>query len=215
MPPIPDNQWSSLVSEIRRIANSVAIRKNASPTVRDELLAAAVEHIYDKRDKFDPARASFNTWCWTVLANLCVDLIAREAAERRRRARYRSAEEYRQEQQLRPTRPKSTGDEDDETEDQRRPRPDLLPLLEARLTPMDRLLVATYAGVLGGFDRDVVDRWCREAACDHAADLLRVATIPQRERMRAVAETLGRKLDWVRTRMYRAFRDLRGGEDGQ
>jgi len=215
MPPIPDDEWSSWTPHIQRIAAKVARNKNASPTVRDALLAEAVGHIYENRDKFDATRASFSTWCWTVLANLCVSLIRSEDVEHRRWKKYARDEEYRQQGQGRPGSAPSPVGSHDEPEEPRRPRADLLPLLEARLNPMDRLLVATYAGVLGGFGGDVVDRWCREAACDHATELLRVATIPQRERKRAIAEALGRRLDWVRTRLYRALGELRGEEDGQ
>lgn len=215
MPPIPDDQWLPLVPRIERLANRVATRKNASPTVRDTLLAEAVTHVFDKRDAFDGALGAIEPWCWRVLANLCVSLIRNEAAENRRRARYRSAEEYRQAGQLRPRRASPTDGSPDDFEERQRPRPDLVAFLERLPQPMDRLLLATYAGVLDDCGHAVVNRWCHEAKCDRASDLLGIATMPKRERKRALAETLDRQHDWVRTRIYRALRMLQDGGDAK
>jgi len=209
MAPLSDEAWRDLIPQIEGIARKVARHKNASPTVRDALFSEAVGHIFDKRTSFDDTVARFSTWCWTVLANLCVSMIAKEAVARRRRDRHRNDEEYRQQQMLRQGRSASSSEDGADEEEQREPRPDLFSLLEDRLKPQDRLLVATYSGVLDACGRDVVERWCREAECEQAHELYRIAGLPTAQRKQAIAIALHRKLDWVRTRIYRALEALK------
>lgn len=240
MPPIPDDQWLALLPEINRIARNVGLQKNASPTVRDRLCSEAVSHVFLKSKLFSPAQGKFAAWCQQVLGNLCVDLIRKEAAARRRFDRYRADVERDQQAAEQAARnpaadPIDTVSSEDARDggkvaeeatdaatcgadpDNQGIRADLMGLLEQHLEPVDRLLLVTYLGLFDACQSAVVDRWCREACLDHAADFRRVSTLPKRSRKREIATALRKELDWVRTRIYRALVLLKkmGFEEGR
>jgi DNA-directed RNA polymerase specialized sigma24 family protein len=214
--PLTDDEWRELLPQIERIISAVGLRKNASPTVRDRLEEEAVPHLLKVIDQFNPKVASFSSWCKTVLGNFCVTLIRKEATARKRFGLYRDEFLHTHATEMRGQGWRAPPDED-EHDDAAAPPPriDLVPVLEARLAAIDRLLVATYFGVLDFCGPAVVDRWCRDATCDKADELRRVAALPKRERQRATAEALGRKHDWVRTRIYRAMQQIGDVEFGE
>lgn len=213
MSPIPADQWSALVPQIERLAKSVGLQTNATPTVRDQLCAEAVSHVYEASAEFDPCQGRFVAWCQRVLRNRCVDLIRKEAAQRRRFDRYRTDAEREFADALRAERqtvPVASGASDGTlATDPGRLRADLVNLLERHLEPLDRLLLTTYLAALDTCGDDVVDRWCREAGLDHTDDVRMIATLPQKNRKKELAKAIGRELDWVRTRIYRAVEKLK------
>ena len=217
MPPIPDDHWAALLPEIERIARMVAIKRNASPTVRDALFSKAAGHVFEASISFSPNQGRFAAWCQRVLNNLCVDLIRREAASRRRFDRYRDDMEHLQGTAERTSGNRTSAEEDDETDEQpllpmspEQLRADLVDLFERRLAPDRRLLVIAYLGGIDACGEGVVARWCREAGFTQPVDFRTIASLPKTKRKKALANALGLKLDTVRTQIYRALQSLGG-----
>lgn len=204
---LTEDEWRDRLPEIERIAGKVGRSKNASPNVRDRLQSEAAGHIAEVIGQFNSAKGSFSTWCWTVLGNLCVTMIRKEARERERFDGYRG--EMLHTGRRRMAGQESQSGEEELPDDERQPLPDLVPLLEQKLKPIDRLIVAAYHGVLNACGDDIVDRWCAEAKTDKAIDLRAAAVVPRQNRSQAVADALGRKLDYVRTRLFRAMQTLK------
>ncbi|MFM8498124.1 MAG: sigma-70 family RNA polymerase sigma factor [Planctomycetia bacterium] len=205
-----DDEWRVLLPQIARIAAVVGQRKNASPTVRDELAATAVVHVYERIQHFDPARATFATWCRTVLSNHCVSLIRREAAHAKRMQRHADHVAHEHEQRLHDD-PPPTPLEAQETraEQARRPRFDIVEALEKHLQPIDRILIVVYAELCSQCNAETLARWCVDAGGVDAAALPAVEALPKMKRKQALAALLGQKIDWVRQRIFRASKRLK------
>jgi RNA polymerase sigma factor (sigma-70 family) len=207
---MPSEEESQLlIPQIERIARRVARRLNASPSVRQEFDADAVGHVFEVIDRFDAERASFGTWCQTVLRNHCVTLIRREAGRRKLIENVGNAAAIEAERRLGEGPPPSPLEE----RENRPPQIDVAKLLEERLQPLDRLLFATYAEVLSACAAETVERWCREAGCEQAA-LRAIEALPRSQRKNRLAAALGENIDWVRQRIYRAVQRLKAGGIG-
>jgi len=214
-----DEEWRSLIPQIERISRRVANRCNASRTVRDELANDAVGHIFAVYGKFNAAIASFPAWCDTVLRNLCVTLIRKEAA------RYRLADNVRDSLSLEgqasqrggPAQLSESGHADLAANEASASNVDIMALLEKLPSPQDRLLLGAYQGVLCKCNPEAVDRWCRDAGWDHAIVLRALEQLPRQQRKRAIAQIVGAKVDWVRQHIFRAVQrlknDVNGGEN--
>jgi RNA polymerase sigma factor (sigma-70 family) len=212
-----DEEARQLAPVIERIARQVANRQNASRTVRDELAGEVVGHVFSVIHTFDPSVAKFSTWCYAVVRNHCVTLIRQEARRRGIAEKARDAAKIDEERQLLEGPAPSPAEEREEAELRAgRPRFDLVPLLDAHLQPIDRLLLAGYVGLLSAVDGDVVDRWCRDAERPDAAGLTEIEGVPKSQRKQAMARILGEKLGWVRQRIFRAVQRLKQqGLEGQ
>jgi len=211
-----EDEARRLIPQIQRLARAAANRLNASPVVRDELDAEAVGHVFGVIDTFDPRLASFSTWCFTVLRNRCVTLIRQEAARRNlgKKLGQRKALDAERHQSEGAGMSPLEAVEDAAEREARRPRFDIVQVLERHLKPNDRMLVAAYAGLLAACCPEVVDRWCREAKWNHAVAFQATANLPQRQRKEALAGIVGEKVDWVRQRIFRALRRLQDREFG-
>lgn len=210
--PISDEEARRLVPHIERIARQVANQLNASRWVRDALAQDAVGHVFTVYHKFDPAIASFGTWCHTVLRNKCVSLIRKDAGRRRAMGGLHDEASIAEERQRREG-PVSSADEPLVE----RPLPFLLARFEMYLVPLDRLLLGAYQGLLSRFGVEVVHRWCRADKRDGDAAFLEIETMPQNKRKQALAQLFGETSDWVRQRIFRAVEKLRRGleEEGE
>lgn len=200
-----DDQWQELLPQIEKIALRVATRLNASAGVRDELLSEATSHISDAIKSFDPDKARFSTWCKTVLRNLCVSQIRKEAVRRTRQAKYGESVARGLAAQWR-------GGPEEIAE---KPRFDLVEVLERHLLPTDRLLLATYAGVLADCGAEAVEGWCREAECADLEALRTVDALPKVNRKQALALVFGQKLSWVAQRIFRSIQAIKRGGIGR
>lgn len=200
-----EEEWRQSIPLILRIARWVANRVNASVTVRDELLAEGVTHLWRKIHLFDPTQATFRTWATAVLHNLCVSMIRKEATRRNLINKARTEAQIEQERQLREG-PAPSGPEQEEA---RRPRFDIVETLDRLRHPIDRILLGAYAGVISSCRPDVVERWCREAGFEHAAALHGIEALPRARRKRALATLVGQTSDWVRQRIFRATQVLK------
>jgi RNA polymerase sigma factor (sigma-70 family) len=206
-----DEEWRSLIPQIERIARRVANRCNASPTVRDELADEAVGHIFRVYDKFNPAIANFSAWGDTVLRNLCVTLIRKEAARRRLADNVRQSlsSDGHVPQPGGPVRLPESEQAERAANEASVPRIDIVALLKRLPSPQDRLLLGAYQGVLSTCEAEAVNRWCRDANWDHAAALTALEELPRQQRKQAIAHIVGAKVDWVRQRIFRAVQRLK------
>lgn len=211
MPPPPPNDdldWGSLLLEIERIAKSVGRRKNASHRVKDELFSLALGFVYEKSGYFDPTKGTFGAWCQTLLENKSIDLIQKEAADRRRIQGAKNQFEKRERDSLR--RP-------DEEEDPI-PEVDWRDVFDkAKLKPIDRLLFALDVEICHRFEPDKIAAWIAGAGLPQDFPVDELKAVPERSRNEAIATALlaaggvepGKKAiqsknQWVRTRQFRA-----------
>jgi RNA polymerase sigma factor (sigma-70 family) len=205
-----DEEIRDRTQQIERIARQVANRLNASSTVRDELYDAAVGHVFAVMHTYDPTVAKFSTWCYTVLRNQCVTLIRQEAKRRKIIKKARGVAEVDEERQLRSGPAASAMEVREEgVRASTATGFQFVPLLDAHLKPIDRLMLAAYLGALSTVGDEVVARWCREAAHEGAASLAGVEQLPTTQRKEAIAAVLGESLGWVRQRIFRAVQRLK------
>ena len=173
-------------------------------------------HVFGVYEKFNPSIAAFPAWCDTVLRNLCVSLIRKEAV------RYKLADNVRESLSLGahareaedPTQVAIAEQEARAANAAPGPNVDIVALLEKLPSPQDRLLIAAYQGVLSACEAEVVERWCQESNWDHAAALLALEQLPRQQRKQAVAQIVGARVDWVRQRIFRAVQRLKTDGNG-
>lgn len=211
MPPPPPNDdldWGSFSREIEWIAKSVGRRKNASHRVKDELFNLALSFVYEKSGYFDPTEGTFGAWCQTLLENKCIDLIKKEATDRRRIEGAKNQFEKRGRDSLR--RP----DEEDDSV----PEVDWRDGFDkAKLKPIDRLLFALDVEICHRFEPDEFAAWIAGAGLPQDFPVDELQAVPERSRNEAIATALlaaggvapGKKAiqsksQWVRTRQFRA-----------
>jgi hypothetical protein len=211
MPPPPPNDdldWPSLMPEIERIARSVGRRKNASLRVKDELCNLAVGFVYEKSGYFDPSKGPFGAWSQTLLENKCIDLIKKEAADRRRIEGTRNQFEERERDSL--------GGPDEEEDPI--PEVDWRDVFDkVKLKPIDRLLFALDVEICHRFEPDEIAAWIAGAGLPQDFPIDKLQAVPERSRNEAIATALlaaggvepGKKAiqsknQWVRTRQFRA-----------
>jgi len=204
--PLPtDDEWRGFLPQIEQIAETVGRRTNASPTVRDELVASAVAHVYERITHFDPQQSAFRTWCWTVLKNHCISLIRREAVQRKRMQGHVDYVAHEHAKRLLDDPSFSPLEAQEYLADEaRRPRLDIVRVLEENLQPIDRILLVGYAGLCAACGDSTLARWCVEAGDVDAAALTAIEALAKTKRKKALAGLLGEKVDWVRQRIYRA-----------
>lgn len=217
--PLPtDDEWRELLAQIDPIVISVGRRCNASPTVRDELAASAVTHVFERIEHYDRTKSGFGTWCRTVLKNHCISLIRSEAAQTKRVKRHADHVARTHEQRLLDDPPPTPLESaEDEATKGRQPALDVAATLERHLQPVDRILLAVYAELCAACGPATLARWCEEAGSVDPAALPGIEALAKSKRRQALAGLLGEKVDWVRQRMFRAVRRLRdlgiGGVD--
>lgn len=205
-----DEEARDRTPQILGIAKQVANRLNASTTVRDELYDAVLGHVFAVMHTYDPTKARFSTWCYTVVRNQCVTLIREEARRTKLYKKARGRAEVDEERQLKAGPAASPLEEREQDERNAAGKGfDFVPLLDRHLQPIDRLMLAAYLGVLSTVGDDVVVRWCREAGRDDAARLTVVEQLPKSQRKHAIAHALGEGLGWVRQRIFRAVQRLK------
>lgn len=205
-----EQELQQRIPVIERLARRVANRKNASCGVREELLADAVAHIWMKIDAYDSAKGSFEQWTYVVLRNHCVSMIREEAKRWKIAKGVRANAEREQDERLRaePVVAEVMAVE----EEARRPQIDVVEKLGRLPHAIDRILLATYSGLLENCGRDVIVRWCREAGIENVAAIHEIGAMPQAKRKKALATFTGHTNDWVRQRIFRAVQSLRGDD---
>lgn len=211
MPPAPNNSlnWADLLPVIEKIARQVGLRTNASPRVRDELVTLAVSFVYEKSGHYNPAVGKFEAWCQTVLRNKCVDLIQREAADRR------LIEGVGQEL-MGNTDDLKTNDDESEI-----PKVDWANYYRTRRMPIDRVLLILDLERCSQFPADTVAGWIQEAGLPKEFPLKNLEAGRKRSRNEAIArellkvegcavtkEAVNTKTAWIRQRLRRAKKDL-------
>lgn len=208
---LPTNdEWHALLPQIERIAVSVGRRNNASPTVRDELESSAVAHVYQRITHFDPTRATFSTWCQTVLRNHCVSLIRGEASRTNRGKKHAESVAHEHQQRLAGAPPPTPLETDeDQAAAARRPQVNVPEVLERHLQPIDRILLVVYAELSPACGEETLARWCTEAGGVDSAALRAIETLPKARRKQALAGMLGESVGWVRQRIFRATQRLK------
>lgn len=208
---MPNNSlnWADLIPAIEKIARQVGRRKNASPRVRDELETLAVSFVYEKSDHYNSAVATFSAWCQTVLGNKCVDLIQKEAADRR------LVERVGEELGRKTDNPELNDDEPEI------PEVDWMGFYRTRRMPIDRVLLILDLQHFSQFPADTIAGWIQEAGLPTDFPLKNLEAVPKRSRNEAIArellkaegcavtkEAVNTKTAWIRQRLRRAKKDL-------
>ena len=211
MPPPPNNSlnWADLIPAIEKIARQVGRRKNASPRVRDELETLAVSFVYEKSGLYNSAFATLNAWCQTVLSNKCVDLIKKEAADRRLIDGV--GEELR----------RKTDDPEPSDDEPEPPEVDWVNYYRTRRSSIDRVLLILDFEHCSQFPADTIAGWIQEAGLPKEFPLKNLEAVPERSRNEAIArdllkvkgcavtkEAVTPKTAWIRQRLRRAKKDL-------
>jgi RNA polymerase sigma factor (sigma-70 family) len=68
---LPDG-WELIV---KRIAREVARRRFPKTQLAQDLCDNAAGHVWERRNSYDPGKAPFEAWCFTVIRNLATDLL--------------------------------------------------------------------------------------------------------------------------------------------
>lgn len=188
--------WDAEKKVVEQVASIIANKLSMLPLTKDAFLDDAVSWIWNHRSRFDPSKASFRTWCSTLLHNRGVDIIRTHARERKmkREKRYEAMNHQR----------RRASDRDDR---------DPADMLEAHLEGLNRVLVAIECQLLGRLAPDRCEAWLRHADLPTGFSWQAIEAVGNRaDRRKALAAACGQNYAWVNQRIYRAIQKIRQAE---
>lgn len=205
-----------------RIAREVAQRRFPWTQLAHDLCDDAPDHVWGRRNSYDPEKGPFEPWCYTVIDHLATDLLR----ERRRRLQVDgwtgTAPSYGKAKQPCLSEPEDPRWKNQQAQVERqldgaqKLSPDDLKQLEKKFRRARRCRVIALA-VVGWWNAvppDVWNRWLSEANIDRpfpppcSDDLC--------ARLREIADALGSNYNAVRQHFFRAqpvLRDLKYGRE--
>lgn len=195
-PSVDGDAWRAEKGIVEEVAAIVASQLSMLAFTKDEFLSEAMSWIWNRRHRFDPARATFRSWCSTVLRNRGVDIIRRHARDHamKRQKRY--------EAQLQQRVPEIPHDDRDPAD-----------MLEAHLEGLNRVLLAVEYRLLGRLAPDRCAAWLRHPDVPARFPWQAIEAIEDRaSRRKALAAACERKYAWLNQRLYRAMLTIRQAE---